>query len=48
MFLFQRECIFIIGPSHRLDIGDTCALTCVSEYETPFYNLKINTNGKKN
>ncbi|XP_018648065.1 hypothetical protein Smp_097240.1 [Schistosoma mansoni] len=38
------ECIFIIGPSHRLDIGDTCALTCVSEYETPFYNLKINTN----
>ncbi|CAH8445027.1 unnamed protein product [Schistosoma intercalatum] len=38
------ECIFIIGPSHRLDIGNTCALTSVSEYETPFYNLKINTN----
>ncbi|VDP17234.1 unnamed protein product [Schistosoma margrebowiei] len=39
------ECVFIIGPSHRLDIGNTCALTSVSEYETPFYNLKINTNG---
>ncbi|KAH8853667.1 Protein MEMO1 [Schistosoma japonicum] len=37
------ERIFILGPSHRLDIGDTCALTCVSEYETPFCNLKIDT-----
>ncbi|CAH8450606.1 unnamed protein product [Heterobilharzia americana] len=35
------ERIFIIGPSHHLDIGDTCALTCALEYETPFYNLKI-------
>ncbi|CAH8444587.1 unnamed protein product [Schistosoma turkestanicum] len=35
--------VFILGPSHHLDIGDTCALTCVSEYETPFYNLKVDS-----
>lgn len=35
--------LFILGPSHHVDIGPRCALTPATVYKTPLYDLAIDT-----
>jgi AmmeMemoRadiSam system protein B len=34
--------VFLLGPSHHYSLN-TCALTTHTQYETPLYNIKIDT-----
>ena len=41
---FRRR-VFILGPSHHVRLAG-CALSSVDRYQTPLYDLTIDTNGK--
>lgn len=40
--LYSRKRVFILGPSHHVRLRG-CALTTADKYETPLYDLKIDT-----
>lgn len=41
-WLYRRKRVFILGPSHHVRLRG-CALTTADKYETPLYDLKIDT-----
>ena len=45
MYCCNRKRVFILGPSHHVRLSG-CALSSVTKYRTPFYDLTIDTQGK--
>ena len=42
--LFRKR-IFILGPSHHKYLSG-CAITSLTQYQTPLYNLSVDAVGK--
>ena len=44
-FNICRRRVFILGPSHHVRLSG-CALSSCEKYQTPLYDLEIDSNGK--